>query len=133
MEIERLTPAQKKRVLDHFETLLLAEIDSYSVLAAVKGERKDLVIVDVRDPRAYADSHIPLAINLPYEEIEKKFRAIPKDKTIVLYCWSAECMLAPRAALKLVQLDIFCKVMRSGWAEWVASKKPVERKEFGKR
>lgn len=130
MDMERLTLAQKKRVIDHFETMMLAEIDSNSVMGQVKGERKDLFIVDVRDQRSFADGHVPGAVNLPYAEIEGKFRQLPKDKLLVIYCWSAECLLATKAALKLTQLDVFPKVMRTGWAEWVATKKPVERKEM---
>jgi len=132
MEIDRLTPAQKKRVIDHLETMILAEIDSNSVLAQVKGERKDLFIIDARDAKSFADGHIPGAVNLPLAEVENKFRQLPKDKLLVVYCWSSECLLAARAALKMTQLEIYPKIMRTGWAEWVATKKPVERKEtFG--
>ncbi len=130
MDIERLTPAQKKRVIDHFETMILAEIDSNSVLSQVKGERKDLLLIDVRDPKSFADGHVPGAVNLPLAEVENKFRQLPKDKLLVVYCWSAECLLAPRAALKMTQLELFPKIMRTGWSEWVATKKPVERKEM---
>lgn len=127
MESDRLSLQQRKLMKEAYEARLLTEIDSCSVQAQVKGERKDLFIIDVRDVESFADGHIPGAVNIPYEEIEKRFRAVPKDKIIVVYCWSAECMLAPRSALKLSQLEIFPRIMRTGWEEWVGHKKPVER------
>ena len=128
MDLDRLSPQQRKLMKDAYEAMVLAEIDSYSVLQSSKGERKDLFVIDVRDEDAYANGHIPGAHNIPYEEIEKKFRTIPRDKTAVVYCWSADCMLAPRAALKLSQLDIFPKVLRTGWYEWIAQKRQVEKR-----
>ena len=44
------------------------------------------IIVDVRDPSAFAKSHIPMAINLPLEEIERGNITLPKGKMIFLYC-----------------------------------------------
>lgn len=128
METDRYSPQQRKIMKESYEARLLTEIDSYSVLQQVKGERKDLFIIDVRDAKSYAEGRIPGAINIPYEEIEHRFRSIPKDKTVVVYCWSAECMLAPRSALKMSQLEIFPKVMRTGWEEWVGHKRTIERK-----
>jgi len=127
MDIDRLTPRQKKIMIDTYEAKLLTESDCFGVLSLVKGERKDGFIVDVRDAKSFGEGHIPGAVNIPYEEIEKKFRAIPKDKTVILYCWGADSTLSTKAAHKLCQLDIYCKVLRSGWTEWVAAKRPVQR------
>lgn len=44
------------------------------------------IIVDVRSPEAFAKSHIPMAINLPLEEIERGNITLPKTKIIFVYC-----------------------------------------------
>jgi predicted sulfurtransferase len=51
-----------------------------------KGE--DLIVVDVRTGKDYADSRIKIkgAVRIPIVQIEERYRELPKDKEIVLYC-----------------------------------------------
>lgn len=44
------------------------------------------IIVDVRGKDDFAKSHIPMAINLPLEEIQQGNISLPKGKMILLYC-----------------------------------------------
>lgn len=44
------------------------------------------IIVDVREREDFAKSHIPMAINLPLEDIQKGKFSLPKGKIILLYC-----------------------------------------------
>lgn len=44
------------------------------------------VIVDVRNPSAYAAGHIEGAINIPEAEVAARVAEFPKDKLIVAYC-----------------------------------------------
>ena len=47
------------------------------------------VLLDVRDPEEYASGHIPGAVNIPREEIEKAKDLIPdQDTPIFTYCYS---------------------------------------------
>ena len=46
-----------------------------------------VLIVDVRDPRSYADGHIPGAINVALGDIQKQAAALKAaKKPIVTYC-----------------------------------------------
>jgi hypothetical protein len=47
-----------------------------------------LVVVDVRTGQDYADSRIKIkgAERIPIVQIEERYRELPKDKEIVLYC-----------------------------------------------
>jgi hypothetical protein len=47
-----------------------------------------LVVVDVRTGQDYADSRIKIkgAVRIPIVQIEERYRELPKDKEIVLYC-----------------------------------------------
>jgi rhodanese-related sulfurtransferase len=46
-------------------------------------------LVDVRTPAEFAAGHIPGAVNIPVQELERRMRELePKDRPIVLYCRS---------------------------------------------
>ena len=47
---------------------------------------KDAIIIDVRKPEKFRAGHIPMAINLPLERIEKGQVTLPKSKVLIVYC-----------------------------------------------
>ena len=44
------------------------------------------IIVDVRNREEFVKSHVPMAINLPLEEISQGNISLPKGKVILVYC-----------------------------------------------
>jgi len=49
--------------------------------------KKQVVLVDVRDPQAFAEGHIPGAINVPFDHIPNHIDAWKADKRmLVVYC-----------------------------------------------
>lgn len=44
------------------------------------------IVVDVRSQEVFAESHIPMAVNLPLEEIQKGRISLPKGKVLLVYC-----------------------------------------------
>lgn len=44
------------------------------------------IIVDVRDREEFATGHIPMAINLPLDEIQNGKITLPRNKVILVYC-----------------------------------------------
>jgi len=48
----------------------------------------DLVLVDVRAPQEYEDSHINGAINIPVADLRTRYNELDRDKPIVLICSS---------------------------------------------
>jgi hypothetical protein len=46
----------------------------------------DVVIVDVRSKEEFAEAHIPGAVSIPWEEIDNRYRELPRDKEIITYC-----------------------------------------------
>lgn len=55
-------------------------------LTAERAQGKDLLIIDVRDPKHYEKSHIAGAINLPLDQIRDKLHQLDKEKNIIVYC-----------------------------------------------
>jgi len=45
-----------------------------------------VTVVDVRDDAAFAASHIPGSVHIPFARVEGEMSTLPKDKPIVLYC-----------------------------------------------
>ncbi|WP_235617672.1 rhodanese-like domain-containing protein [Brevibacillus brevis] len=49
-------------------------------------DEKDMVIVDLREPELFEEGRVPYAINIPFAEINEKYRSIPTDKKVVFVC-----------------------------------------------
>jgi rhodanese-related sulfurtransferase len=52
----------------------------------LKGLSEGTLLVDVRTPEEYAKEHIAKAINIPAEQMAKRFSELPKGKQVVFYC-----------------------------------------------
>jgi rhodanese-related sulfurtransferase len=59
-------------------------VDGATAAALVAGGAR---LVDVRSPQEFASGHLPGAVNVPYDEVEKRLSEVgaPGD-AIVLYC-----------------------------------------------
>jgi rhodanese-related sulfurtransferase len=49
---------------------------------------EDFVLIDVRNPQAWAESNsmLPEAIRVPMDKLEENLPRIPKNKPVVAYC-----------------------------------------------
>ena len=47
--------------------------------------RNDALIIDLREEKAYAESHVRGAVNIPYETLENR-KNLPMNKILVFYC-----------------------------------------------
>lgn len=114
--------------VDYFRAKLSYEMSPYGLKHLLDDKTNDtLHVIDVRMPDAYAEGHIPGAVNIPLPEIIGKLSAIPKDKTIVTYCGSITCQMAPKAALELAQKGYKVMDLHGGLKEWQSYGFPVEK------
>jgi rhodanese-related sulfurtransferase len=71
-------------------------------------EQKEALFVDARPEEEYVELHIPGAINLPPDRLEKlsapPLEGVPKERLIIIYCGQANCDAALRVAEKLQSL-----------------------------
>lgn len=51
-------------------------------------EKGDAVLIDVREPEEFTESHIPYAMSLPMSKIDGMFHHLtfPADKAIIFHC-----------------------------------------------
>lgn len=100
-------------------------IDELKVLM----EQNAVVVLDVREPGAFAEGRIPGAINIDYTQIlSKGAQFAGETRTIVAYCACANEMTAARAAVDLAAKGIpGAKALKGGWDEWVRRNEPIEK------
>lgn len=87
-----------------------------------------LTVVDALPAAPYANRHIPGAVNLVVDDIEKAPRLLPEeDASIVTYSTDANCGRGEALAERLEQVgygDV--RVYRAGIEDWVGAGLPVE-------
>src|SRR5262249_5874149 len=113
-------------VARYYETKMEAEWGPYDLNHALEENRQNVVIVDTRAPEAFAEEHIPGAINIPTDQLESRLSELPKDKHIVPYCWTIVCHLATRAASILARKGYRVHELAGGIGMWKEYKNPVE-------
>jgi rhodanese-related sulfurtransferase len=93
----------------------------------VDAKDKEHVFVDVRDPESFKAGHVPGAINVPAAAMPDMLERLPKDKTLVLYCYNIVCYAAPTAALYLAKKGYKVMELVGGFEEYKNRDHPVEK------
>lgn len=85
----------------------------------------NLLIIDVRDPNAFNQSHIQGAKNIPAPTITQA--DLPRDGRIVVYCGEVSCPLSDGAAVALTHAGYSnVSLLDGGLAAWSAKHYPVQ-------
>ncbi len=85
-----------------------------------------VTVLDVRPPEEYAAGHLPGAVNVPLEELEKHLDALKADQEIVAYCRGPHCVLAFDAVARLREKGFDARRLEGGLPEWRLEGLPVE-------
>ncbi|MBI1941492.1 MAG: rhodanese-like domain-containing protein [Acidobacteria bacterium] len=78
------------------------------------GEGKKVLVIDVRSPKEFESGHVPGAVNIPIDELSRRFgeMEVPKETTIVTVCEHGG--RSSRAVVELQKLGYksssFCKL-----------------------
>jgi len=101
--------------------------------AAAKYQIPGVVFIDSRDPEDFAVGRIKGAINIPYDYLDDyrdKLEAIPKNKTVVVYCSGSECELSLFLGRDM-KYDGYSRVFvfYGGWRDWEKANLPIESGE----
>jgi rhodanese-related sulfurtransferase len=103
----------------HFLSKLAVETDVSDVATDLERKRGGFVVVDVRNQKAYAERHVPGAINLPWRTIDERIAARFEGKLVVVYCWGPGCNGATKGAARLAGLGVQVKEMIGGLEYWL--------------
>lgn len=88
-----------------------------------------VTILDVRPGEEYEIGHIPGALNIPLDEIERRLSSLPKAQEVIAYCRGEYCVLAFEAVAALRQKGFKARRLEEGYPEWKAAGLPVEATE----
>lgn len=89
---------------------------------------KQILAIDVRDPHAFENGHIPGALNVSFVDVEiMANRLLKEPKPIVAYCACKDEMTAARVAIQLMRVGVKnLRVLTGGWDGWTAGGGKVE-------
>ena len=118
--------AEVERVVRDFlgDRYNLEPISAEDLLERIK---KGLVtVLDVRPSGEFEAGHLPGAINIPYEQLERELAKLPKRREVVAYCRGPYCAMSFDAVQKLRQDGWKARRLERGFPEWKANGLPVE-------
>ena len=112
-----------------FNRLFAGSVPQVGALEAVQlMNRRDAVVLDVRDTGDYAAGHIPNARNIPFAQLTDRLRELDKLKSrpIIINGQSVARAAKVCDALKKIGFtDVFA--LRGGLSGWVEASLPVEK------
>ena len=115
-----------KDQIQHYEDKLKYETDSWDLNEAMQnGER--VVVIDARSPEAFAEGHIPGAINFPHRTMNEDSTAnLDRDTLYVTYCDGIGCNASTKGALNMARLGFRVKELMGGLDWWKRDGYPIE-------
>jgi len=117
--ITKVPALSSEKALKHFEKRLQYEADCWDTHEALRASEPGFVVLDVRSPDMYAQSHIPGAINLPHGKIiQSKLKQWPEDTLFLVYCAGPHCNGANKGAIRLAKLGRPVKELIGGMTGW---------------
>ena len=117
--VAEIPAAEPDLAAAHYAAKLAFETDCSDVHAAFAGAKVDFILLDVRSPALFAQSHLTEAINLPHRKMTAhRMSEWPKDTLFVVYCAGPHCNGADKAAFRLAKLGLKAKLMIGGMTGW---------------
>ena len=109
--MNEIAPAMKNAVVEYFQDMAVAEIKNNIISSTSLNEKlqaadDSIFVLSIRQPDAYAEGHIPTAINIPWAAgMNEQFNTLPRDKTIVVQCYSGQTAGQTTAVLRFLGYD----------------------------
>ena len=122
--------SEKYLIKDFYLTENAVHVSPHSLRVKMDKGISDYILIDVRSKEEYEEEHIIGAINIPayndkntpaYDEEDRiisEFSKLPKDKEIIIYCYSIPCMSGRKIGKMLAENGIYVKQLGIGWNEW---------------
>ena len=81
-------------------------------------ERAEVVLLDVRPHVEYQTAHLPTAVSIPLDELERRLIELPPDRTVVAYCRGPYCVYADDALELLTEHGFRVARLEEGVLDW---------------
>ena len=109
---------------DYDKTVKTSMIKPAVVKALLDSAPATLTVVDVRDPKEFAEGHVPGAINIPVESFAAGSGVLDKGKQIVVYCNSGG---RSYNAYRKLQKLAYPNIVQMIYADWQSDGLPVAK------
>ena len=111
-----------ERVKNLYNDEMSVFVSPTTVKKMIDNGDKSYILVDLRSAAEYQKEHFVTAINIPAVSMNKQelvaaFAALPKDKEIIVHCYSAYCTLGRQVGQTLANNGIYVKELDVGWSE----------------
>ncbi len=128
--IATLQPSRSALIRDFYATENAVHVSPHSLRKKIEQGDRSFILVDLRSSQEYEKEHVVGAFNIPaysdpdhsaYDDVERivgEFLKLPKDKDIVVYCYSMPCMTGRKIGQMLTEHGIYVKHLGIGWNEW---------------
>ena len=115
--------------LQHYLDKLAYEIDSWDLSMSLKNNDR-VIVIDARAPEAYAEEHIPGAINVPHRTMsDESVAQFDREALIVTYCDGIGCNASTKGALNMTRLGVRVKELMGGLDWWKRDGHPTAGKQ----
>ena len=100
-------------------------VDRENLIERVKNG--EVTILDVRPKEEYDAGHLPGAISVPLDDLERRLDELPADRDVVAYCRGRYCVMALDAVEVLQANGYRAERLDEGVAEWKTRGLPVDQ------
>ena len=91
-----------------------------------KLESGKVTILDVRPESEFRQGHIANAISIPFDELSKRLKELPKRTEIIAYCRGPFCVYADEAVNILTKAGYKATRLEEGFPDWKLQDLPIE-------
>lgn len=117
--------------VDRIIRLYLATKDDFEPVPArellARVQQGLVTVLDVRPVEEFAAGHVPGAVNIPINELERRLNELPRRKEVVAYCRGPYCLMSYDAVQMLRKRGRKARRLEAGLPEWRATGLPMER------
>ena len=85
------------------------------------------LLIDARPGVEYQAGHLPQAISIPLDELERQLAALPRNRPLFVYCRGPLCVIADDALAVLSEAGRKVARLEEGVAEWQQAGLAIER------
>lgn len=120
------TPVNQSAVeqISEEEVLTNAAIDYFKYLQGtnmIDAEKTNeglanLYVIDIRAAEDFAKGHVPNSVNIPMASMGDKIPELPKDKTLVIVCYSGQTASQTTGVLRMAGFDALA--LKGGFPSW---------------
>ena len=123
MVYEKYFEVEKGVFEEYYEVENKVSMSPATLRRMIDQKEENLILVDLRSEVEYNREHVVGAVNVPAvslsgDEIVSAFEKFGEDKKIVVYCYSAYCMLGKQVGELLAKNGIEVIDLNIGWSEW---------------